>query len=117
MTHHPPLTRRELIAGALGSAALAAPQPTGAREPDHTPLAKHVIFLYMSGAYSHVDTFDPKPRLTKDHDVSIGNGPGEIRFRTFSESPSLGVSSRIRAAAQKSATFFRTFAASWIRRP
>ena len=26
----------------------------------------------MSGAYSHVDTFDPKPRLIRDHDVSIG---------------------------------------------
>jgi len=31
-----------------------------------------VIVLYMSGAYSHVDTFDPKPRLTRDHDVAIG---------------------------------------------
>ena len=29
--------------------------------------AKRVIFLYMSGGVSHVDTFDPKPRLTADH--------------------------------------------------
>src|SRR5438477_1366537 len=66
------ITRRELLAAALGSTAFGAPQPSGSRAPHHTPLAKHVIFLYMSGAYSHVDTFDPKPRLTRDHDVNIG---------------------------------------------
>jgi hypothetical protein len=31
-----------------------------------------VIVLYMSGGFSHVDTFDPKPRLIRDHDTSIG---------------------------------------------
>src|SRR5690242_4053582 len=65
------MTRRELLAAALGSTAYGA-VPTGSRAPHHKPLAKHVIFLYMSGAYSHVDTFDPKPRLTRDHDVNIG---------------------------------------------
>lgn len=29
------------------------------------PRAKHVIFLFMDGGVSHVDTFDPKPELTK----------------------------------------------------
>lgn len=33
----------------------------------HTPRAKSVIFLYMSGGFSHVDSFDPKPLLTKHH--------------------------------------------------
>lgn len=64
----PLLTRRELFAGALGSTVWGA-TTIG---PHHPPLAKHVIFLYMSGAYSHVDTFDPKVRLTRDHDLSIG---------------------------------------------
>lgn len=32
-----------------------------------TPRAKHVIFLFMEGGVSHVDTFDPKPELTKRH--------------------------------------------------
>ncbi|MFC6646267.1 DUF1501 domain-containing protein [Granulicella cerasi] len=36
----------------------------------HAPMfpakAKRVIFLYMSGGVSHVDTFDPKPLLTRD---------------------------------------------------
>ena len=35
--------------------------------PQLLPKAKHVIFCYMSGGVSHVDSFDPKPRLTKDH--------------------------------------------------
>jgi hypothetical protein len=33
----------------------------------HRPSAKNVIFLYMDGGVSHVDTFDPKPRLTREH--------------------------------------------------
>lgn len=28
--------------------------------------AKNVIFLFMTGGVSHVDTFDPKPKLKKD---------------------------------------------------
>ena len=33
----------------------------------HLPRAKSVIFCFMSGGVSHVDTFDPKPRLKTDH--------------------------------------------------
>ncbi len=33
--------------------------------PQFAPRAKHVIFLFMDGGVSHVDTFDPKPELTK----------------------------------------------------
>src|SRR5437667_59655 len=37
-----------------------------AAKPSHFPAkAKHVVFLFMNGAPSHVDTFDPKPALTK----------------------------------------------------
>src|SRR5947208_14350091 len=36
-------------------------------KPSHFPAkAKHVIFLCMEGAPSHVDTFDHKPKLTAD---------------------------------------------------
>ena len=31
--------------------------------PHYTPRAKSVIFCYMSGGVSHVDSFDPKPKL------------------------------------------------------
>ena len=35
--------------------------------PHHTPRARSVIFLYMDGGPAQMDTFDPKPRLQKDH--------------------------------------------------
>jgi Protein of unknown function (DUF1501) len=37
------------------------------KSPHHAPRAKQVIFLFMGGGPSHVDLFDPKPRLTSDH--------------------------------------------------
>ena len=37
-------------------------------QPSHfEPKAKNVIFLYMDGGVSHVDTFDPKPLLAKEN--------------------------------------------------
>ena len=35
--------------------------------PHHLPKAKNVIFLYMDGGVSQVDSFDPKPRLAKEN--------------------------------------------------
>ncbi|MEQ8851883.1 DUF1501 domain-containing protein [Gimesia sp.] len=70
------ISRRQLLQAGLGtSAGLWLPRvlPAELAAPHHRPRAKHVIMLYMSGGYSHVDTFDPKPELTKRHDQSIGN--------------------------------------------
>jgi hypothetical protein len=39
----------------------------GPRQPHFTPKAKHVIYLFLNGGPSHVDTFDPKPELTRLH--------------------------------------------------
>lgn len=36
------------------------------RRPHHQPRAKRVIFLFMQGGVSHVDSYDYKPRLLKD---------------------------------------------------
>jgi hypothetical protein len=49
----------------LGQQASAAPAVTGAaaRPPHHLPRAKSVIFLFMEGGPSHIDLFDPKPKL------------------------------------------------------
>src|SRR5436305_11038536 len=80
----PPITRRELLrhlaggfgtvglAGTLaGGRALAVPDPALnplAERPGHfAARAKRVIFLFMNGGPSHVDTFDPKPGLAR-HD-------------------------------------------------
>jgi len=42
-------------------------RPYAVRPPHHAARAKRIIFLYMPGGPSHVDLFDPKPRLAKDH--------------------------------------------------
>src|SRR5271170_1386455 len=47
-------------------AALPAP-PLAPRMPHFPPRARRVIFLFMPGGPSQVDTFDPKPRLDKDN--------------------------------------------------
>src|ERR1700690_4317478 len=43
------------------------PDPLAPKAPMFPAKAKRVIFLFMSGGVSHVDTFDPKPRLVADH--------------------------------------------------
>ncbi len=61
--------------GALALAGITAQQqaraalpanPLAPRAPHFKPRAKRVIFLFMSGGVSHVDSFDHKPRLTAD---------------------------------------------------
>ncbi|MFO0923200.1 MAG: DUF1501 domain-containing protein [Pirellulales bacterium] len=41
--------------------------PQAAKAPHFPARAKRVVFLYMKGGPSHVDTFDPKPMLDRDH--------------------------------------------------
>lgn len=41
--------------------------PLGIRAPHFAPKAKRVIHLFMNGGPSQMDTFDPKPSLTKYH--------------------------------------------------
>ncbi len=70
-----PLTRRECLRrmcggfGLVGLAGLLGPQnllaAANARKPHFLPRAKRVIFLFMNGGPSHLDTFDPKPALKK----------------------------------------------------
>ena len=54
------------LGGMLGGAALHASQsqPVGTH---FAPKAKRVIFLFLNGGPSQVDTFDPKPALEKFH--------------------------------------------------
>ena len=71
-------TRRELLreaGGGFGLLALidllsreanaASANPLAPKPPHFPAKAKHVVFLFMNGAPSHIDTFDPKPALTK----------------------------------------------------
>ena len=60
-------SRRDLILGGgmgLGAVALSAMSAQG---PHHKARAKNCIFLLMEGGPSHIDTFDPKPRLDSLH--------------------------------------------------
>jgi len=60
----------------LGTEAAAAPSiqddPTLPRSPHFAPKVKHVIYLYMDGGPSQVDTFDPKPRLDRENGKPFG---------------------------------------------
>jgi hypothetical protein len=73
-------SRRDFLlraGGGFGALALAAlldhdgllrgdePDPLAARPPQFDAKAKAVIFLFMEGGPSHLDTFDPKPELTR----------------------------------------------------
>jgi hypothetical protein len=116
-----PLTRRRWLTrmgtgfGTLGLASVlseagqlgAAPQkavPAGAgtaanplapKSAHFAPRAKRVIFLFMNGGPSHVDTFDPKPslekyagrqpaELTKDYQRTVGKlFPSPFKFRKY----------------------------------
>lgn len=46
-------------------ATASAVNPLATKRPHHRPTARSVIFLFMVGGPSHLDTFDPKPELRK----------------------------------------------------
>lgn len=93
--HQAPLTRREMLmrcASGFGGMALtsllgerafgeaiqpASPDegrekdPFAPRKPHFPAKAKSVIYLFMDGGPSQVDSFDPKPRLAKEHGQPI----------------------------------------------
>src|SRR5215208_1703548 len=81
-----PLSRREMLlrcANGFGAVALASllaesasassalTSPLSPRATHFTPKARAVIFLYMDGGPSQLDTFDPKPRLDREHGKPI----------------------------------------------
>ena len=45
--------------------------PLAPRRSNHPARAKHLIFVFLTGGFSHVDTFDPKPRLATDAGKSV----------------------------------------------
>src|SRR5688572_8500532 len=89
-----PLTRREMLlrcANGFGAVALStllsqsasaassipnlksqiANSPQAPRPSQFSAKAQSVIFLYMDGGPSQIDTFDPKPRLDREHGKPI----------------------------------------------
>jgi len=59
------LSRGGFFARAQTPVAHAPGSPLAAKKPHFPAKAKHAVFLFMNGAPSQVDTFDPKPALEK----------------------------------------------------
>jgi len=55
------------LSALLSERLLAGPGPTAPGTSHFRPRARHVIFAYMSGGVSHLDSFDPKPELRRRH--------------------------------------------------
>ena len=59
----------------------SSPDPLAPRASHFPARAKNVIFLFMTGGVSHVDTFDHKPRLFSDAGKEVKLDHPEIRNR------------------------------------
>src|SRR5207248_1901932 len=94
--------RRDVLqraAGGFGALALgamlaedshAAVDPLAARAPHARPRASRVIWMFMTGGVSHVDTFDHKPKLIADHGktLTVDNWQGKLgEFKRFLKKP------------------------------
>ena len=76
------------LAGLLGQssrpayAAAPADKPLAPKAPHFSAKAKRIIFLFMEGAMSQVDTFDYKPKL-QESDGKVGPGGGILTASKF----------------------------------
>jgi hypothetical protein len=92
------ISRRALLSraangfGALALGALLQPaartlaattDPLAPRPSHFRPRAKNVIFLFMEGGVSQVDSFDPKPRLTRHHGEDPRKAIGKLEKTQF----------------------------------
>jgi hypothetical protein len=69
------------LAARVNGAHVLAPRPT-----HFPPRARHLIFAFLTGGVSHVDTFDHKPRLQADH----GRVVPSVDLRGNSRQPLMG---------------------------
>ena len=97
-----PITRRDALcrigngfgmlafAGLVGESIARAAGPFAqdgaldSRKLDHPARAKRVIFLFMKGGPSHLDTFDPKPLLTRDDGKPVPFAKPRVQFAATS---------------------------------
>src|SRR5438874_4957988 len=63
------------LAGLTTEAAAEDKHPLAPRLGHHPARAKRIIFLFMHGGPSQVDTFDYKPRLAKDDGKELPFAP------------------------------------------
>lgn len=65
----------------LAAADLASVNPLAPKKPHFEATAKRVIFLFMSGGPSHLETFEPKPELQKMHGQRLPDSYGPVKTR------------------------------------
>ena len=79
------------LAGMLAGRPAATP-PLASRPPHFTPKAKRIIFLFMEGAISSLDTFEYKPELARSAGKSGPGGgivtPSRFQFRQHGQTGS-----------------------------
>src|SRR5919205_129243 len=99
----PTRTRREFLRDAccgFGGLALASMlhqeqvragtvDPLAPRLPHHPARARAVIFLFMAGGPSHLETFDPKPLLNQLHGQPRPKEFGEAKYQFISPTAKL----------------------------
>ncbi|MCE9564229.1 MAG: DUF1501 domain-containing protein [Planctomycetes bacterium] len=108
-------SRREFLTdafGGFGELALtslfadavrgASDDPLAAKQPHFEPKAKSVIFLFMAGGPSHLDTFDPKPLLNKLNGQPRPSEFGEAKYQFVPKGAKLLGSARTFAKHGKS---------------
>lgn len=83
------LAASSLLEQDLGAAPVA--NPLAPKLPPLPATAKSVIFLFMHGGPSHLDTFDPKPLLAKLDGKPVPDSFGDVQlqFSTFKQVPVL----------------------------
>jgi len=72
-------------AAAETGSGLLAPRPT-----HHPARARRLLVVFLTGGFSHLDTFDPKPELARRHGQAIpssGLRPDETGFKPLLASP------------------------------
>lgn len=67
-------SRRQVLAGASAGFGMLALKAMAGVPLHHQARAKNIIFCFMDGGPSHVDTFDPKPMLKQHEGKPIGEG-------------------------------------------
>ncbi|MBI4601775.1 MAG: DUF1501 domain-containing protein [Planctomycetes bacterium] len=116
-------TRRELLRSAVAGSMILpgllsellaedsrSSDPLAPRLPHFPARARSAIFLFLSGGVSHLDTFDPKPRLEADHGKQVALDHPETRNRPgyeklFLKRPQWSFARRARCGTEVSELF------------
>jgi hypothetical protein len=79
------------LAGLAAEAAASGTNPLAPKTPHFRPRARRMIFLFMQGGPSHVDTFDYKPLLDREDGKMLGFDDA----RTIADTGKRGTSQRV----------------------